>query len=535
MKIEHTKIKNIFKNGEKPVFKMTLQDGKQIECTNDHRFLFKNGWKSLKEETGLDLSPRGKVAFWNESKDHYIYVNGIVVEEGKIYQNKEWLNEQYNILNKKIQNIADETNISYHTIKKWITKHNLQHSKGGRKGNEPWNKGKTYKTGHKQWSKEHIEAIKKARSGEKSNFWKGGVTKERANIGRWTGKQAYRIHEKNGWTCQLCLGAGFKKLNCHHIIPVWYDEDFAKDINNLTTLCKECHKKVNKDELKYIKTLSGKPPIITERKKKPRAKQDKVTVSKLSKILKFEYIGKKETYDIEVEGPHHNFIANGIVTHNSVNERSSRYSIIDDGAQQAGVDGWRVQARTNKQGSSGFFEKEDGEICSQDEKDLHEKSMEIYNKRINMGMAREQARKDLPLCSYTEAYWEVNLRSLFNFLFLRMDSHAQYEIRQYANIIAENIVSKWVPVAWKAFQDYQLNAMTLSAIDIELINIKSGLERFKKAIEIGWIDKKFSDNYKTNKLTEKLPFNLERKEFNEKAKRLGLKDPFYLNILGLKD
>ena len=219
----------------------------------------------------------------------------------------------------------------------------------------------------------------------------------------------------------------------------------------------------------------------------------------------------------------------------SVSERSSRYSIVDDGAQQAGIDGWRAQARTNKQGSSGFFEKEDGEICSQDEKDLHEKSMEIYNKRINMGMAREQARKDLPLCSYTEAYWEVNLRSLFNFLFLRMDSHAQYEIRQYANIIAENIVSKWVPVAWKAFQDYQLNAMTLSAIDIELINIKSGLERFNRAVEIGWIDKEFADNYKTNKLTEKLPFNLERKEFNEKAKRLGLKDPFYLNILGLKE
>ena len=219
----------------------------------------------------------------------------------------------------------------------------------------------------------------------------------------------------------------------------------------------------------------------------------------------------------------------------SVNERSSRYSIIDDGAQRAGDNGWRVQAKTNKQGSGDFFDKDIGTQFSIEETELHARAMEIYNNRVEQGMAREQARKDLPLCSYTEAYWEVNLRSLLNFLFLRMDSHAQYEIRQYANVIGNEIVSKWVPVAWRGFQDYQQKALTLSAIEVEMIKMESDIERFHKAVEIGWVPEEFADKFKTGDLVGKVPFNLERKEFSAKAKQLGLKDPFYFIHLGLKE
>ena len=80
-------------------------------------------------------------------------------------------------------------------------------------------------------------------------------------------------------------------------------------------------------------------------------------------------------------------------------------------------------------------------------------------------MAREQARKDLPLSTYTEAYWKVDLHNLLHFLALRMDSHAQLEIRQYAAAIGEQIMRPLFPLVWEAFVDYRLEAMFLSRLD----------------------------------------------------------------------
>ncbi len=74
-------------------------------------------------------------------------------------------------------------------------------------------------------------------------------------------------------------------------------------------------------------------------------------------------------------------------------------------------------------------------MLSEKEELLHKNIREVYEERINNGVAREQARKDLPLSTYTEAYWKIDLHNLFHFLALRMDSHAQYEIRSYANIM----------------------------------------------------------------------------------------------------
>ena len=84
------------------------------------------------------------------------------------------------------------------------------------------------------------------------------------------------------------------------------------------------------------------------------------------------------------------------------------------------------------------------------------------------------ARKDLPLSTYTEAYWKIDLHNLFHFLGLRMEPHAQKEIREYAAIIGEEIVSKVTPIAYKAFKEYGLNSTRLSELDI------AGLKRYIK-------------------------------------------------------
>ena len=80
-------------------------------------------------------------------------------------------------------------------------------------------------------------------------------------------------------------------------------------------------------------------------------------------------------------------------------------------------------------------------------------------------MAREQARKDLPLSTYTEAYWKVDLHNLLHFLALRMDTHAQEEIRSYAATIGEKIVQPLFPLVWEAFVDYRLASMHLTRLD----------------------------------------------------------------------
>jgi len=153
----------------------------------------------------------------------------------------------------------------------------------------------------------------------------------------------------------------------------------------------------------------------------------------------------------------------------NVNEYSTRYSLAIDASQKTGEQEWRMQSKDNKQGSLGFFDAPQGKLFTAKEAELQNFARSVYEERVNSGMAREQARKDLPLSTYTEAYWKVDLHNLLHFLWLRMDAHAQHEIRMYATTIGEQVVAKWVPFAWQAFLDYTVNASSLSAIEIAII------------------------------------------------------------------
>jgi len=150
----------------------------------------------------------------------------------------------------------------------------------------------------------------------------------------------------------------------------------------------------------------------------------------------------------------------------SINEYSTRYSLAIDDTLEACE--WRLQSSDNKQGSNGILEGSAVLTLSEKERQLHLMSKNIYKQRIEIGVAREQARKDLPLCTYTEIYWKMDLRNLLHFLKLRMDKHAQLEIREYANAVAE-IVKELFPITWEAFEDYELNSIKLNAKEIEII------------------------------------------------------------------
>ena len=158
----------------------------------------------------------------------------------------------------------------------------------------------------------------------------------------------------------------------------------------------------------------------------------------------------------------------------SINEYSTRYTEALDFFQVTSPQEWRLQATDNKQGSSGFLSNDfdthgklgPGLILSDSEQRFHEYAKDVYQERLALGIAKEQARKDLPLSTYTRAYWKCDLHNIFNFLRLRMDSHAQLEIRQFANCMFE-IVKSVCPVACEAFEDYVLHSKKFSRMEME--------------------------------------------------------------------
>ena len=100
---------------------------------------------------------------------------------------------------------------------------------------------------------------------------------------------------------------------------------------------------------------------------------------------------------------------------------------------------------------------------------IQQQARAVYQKRLERGVAREQARKDLPLATYTEAYWKIDLHNLLHFLELRMDAHAQLEIRQYAETMGREIVGPLLPLVWEAFLDYRVEGMLLTRLEQAVI------------------------------------------------------------------
>ncbi len=153
----------------------------------------------------------------------------------------------------------------------------------------------------------------------------------------------------------------------------------------------------------------------------------------------------------------------------NVNEYSTRYSLAIDAMQTTTPDAWRTQAANNRQGSAGALDTQLGAELTAAETEFQRAARALYEQRIAQGVAREQARKDLPLSTYTEAYWKVDLHNLLHFLALRMDSHAQWEIREYARTIGERIVQPLFPLVWEAFVDYRMDGLFLTRLDREVI------------------------------------------------------------------
>ena len=176
------------------------------------------------------------------------------------------------------------------------------------------------------------------------------------------------------------------------------------------------------------------------------------------------------------------FIARQWIRHRTanVNEYSARYSILDKEFYIPSVENLASQSQINKQGRAENLSPKEAEKVIELLKSDAEQTYRNYEVMLNensdgetldessMGIARELARMNLTLNTYTQWYWKIDLNNLLHFLALRADAHAQYEIRVYADIILD-IVKKWVPVTYEAFEDYRVGGTQLSAKEILIL------------------------------------------------------------------
>ena len=156
------------------------------------------------------------------------------------------------------------------------------------------------------------------------------------------------------------------------------------------------------------------------------------------------------------------FVARQWVRHRaaSLNEYSARYSVVPDEFEVPPADEVRLQSSRNRQGRGGALPKETAERFRADLERVSKEAYEAYTSALEAGVARETARLVLPVAYYTQWYWKINLWNLFHFLSLRLDAHAQEEIRLYAAEVAR-LARVVAPVAFEAFDEFMLESLSL--------------------------------------------------------------------------
>ena len=204
------------------------------------------------------------------------------------------------------------------------------------------------------------------------------------------------------------------------------------------------------------------------------------------------------------------FIARQWIRHRTanVNEYSARYSILDKEFYLPAKDQLAAQSQSNRQGRGDVLQGKQAEEVLNILKDDATRTYDNYEKLLNerfdgtkidenkVGLARELARMNLTLNTYTQWYWKTDLLNLLNFLSLRADNHAQYEIRVYADKMLDT-VKRWVPITYQAFIDYRVGAAEISSKGLSVI--KSMISGKKVGQEDSGLSKR-----EWNELMEKL-------------------------------
>lgn len=363
----------------KKLFKITLTDGKTIIASKQHKFMVMNNNKN-------EWLPLEKISVGDK-----IATNGEL-----LYKNKDWLDNKYNNENLSQLQIGNICNVSVHTIRTWVRKFGLQKPIGSwSKNKTPWNKNKKYIAGwhHSDQTKKILSLVK---MGDKNPSWKGDFASEQA--GRLRG---YR--QNQALKCKKC--GSTIKIHRHHIDR----NTLNNNISNISFLCSSCHAKLHYKEDGPTSCLTIKPVEISS----------------------IEYCCEDYAYDIEINHPAHNFVANGIVTHNS--QLSQRYV---DSSNVKFIIPPAIQELKNTNPEL-YHKWKDFCLQSRDfYAELTEALSELYcdlsDKTEKRKKARQAARSVLPNATETKIFWTANGRAVRHIIETRANQAADLEIRNLA-------------------------------------------------------------------------------------------------------
>ncbi len=368
-----------------------------------------------------------------------------------LYRDQKWLEKQIeNGLH--VDEMAALANCSIEAVKKWVYNYGLKLNKRPtpfQKGFTPWNKDKGGYCLHlspESAAKRRNNASRYTKRGSESHFWKGGTSNERELIGAWTRQIAPQVHKKFNYICQRCGERG-GKLHAHHLVPVYADQSLAYEFENLVSLCKDCHEYLHHNNLE-AEFAEAFRPIITPQDwpSKPRSKGRKLMAHPV-RVIRVEYIGVRMTYDLEVEDPWHNFVANGVVVHNSFRYTGQR--IIDVAQGKRNIEEVfylrPVGSYDNRQGKKYFYSDEQ----RNDDIAWCLEACKRYQRRIEEGLSEEHARGIIPFDTRQHFVMSCNVRSLMHLLDLRWKRDAQLEAQKLCELMYQHF-QVWCPeiAAW---------------------------------------------------------------------------------------
>lgn len=402
--LKPVRIKEVFETGVKPVYMMTLDNGRKIKSTLEHKFLAKDGFKQLSEITVND----------------FIASNGVAV-----YQDYEWLKaaKDESVTNGSgVQGVADKAGVSYHTIRKWLKRLDLSFTKKEVASyTKVWNKNlpsELQPMHGKNHSEETRDKMKDASlKGINSGLYSTGGNARRSyrkQVADYWYKRKLALYNANGGLCDVSKQSyDISELEIDHIKPVSQNPELAYEPSNVQLIHKALHMK---------KTVS-----------ESAIKQMTIT---WQKVVSIEYVGNEQTYDLEVEHESHNYVANGIVTHNS-----QRYADVT----QMGFTTreCRLQDTKNRQNSIEANDKNLSDDWRSMQNEMIRKARHMYQVALDAGIAKEQARALLPIgLTMSRLYMTGDIRSWLHYLAVRLDPTTQKEHRELAALI-KDCVSKY--------------------------------------------------------------------------------------------
>ena len=512
---EVSHLKSVMCSGKQPVYRMTLADGKTLDCTTNHRLFTSEGWQRMGDAVGLvtgadhkvlamtkrcevmcngllrpealytheswleaqannglnataiaticEVSP-ATIRYW--AKRHEIKLPSgrhkglkVVVGNGQ-YRNKTWLSAQL-AKGHNVEQMALSAKCSIETIKKWVYHHDLKLNKRAPGAQEPWNKevqGYSLNLSEEQKHLRRENSKRHTRRGADSNFWKGGTSSERMLIGAWTRQIAPQVHKKFDYICQNCSRQG-GKLQAHHLVPVFANPALSYEFDNLVSICKDCHTEIHSqnNEAKFSENFQPiTQPYQWAKKSKPVGRRLAAHPVEVSKI---EFLGFQTTYDLEVEDPWHNFVANGVVVHNSFRYTGSR--ILDVANGKVDVEDVfylrPVGAYTDRQGKKYDYT----EALRKEDLDWCIRGAQRYKARIEQGFSEEHARGLIPFDVRQHWIVSANARSLMHLLDLRWKADAQLEAQKLCEAIWPHFKA-WVPAVAEWYETNRLKKARLS-------------------------------------------------------------------------